>query len=487
MVTKSFWKPLSPNTIFVTVDNPTKRREYAEQVVKVFYLSNVTAPQEMQEMLTVLRTVVDVQKVFSYTSQNALVVRAEADTMALVEKLISDLDKPRPEVIIDVMVMEVSTHVHAEYHRRVRVDRDHHERHIRAAAGDHDARHSERHVRPPDPPRRRPARQHHDDADNHHDDNRRPRGTPTSHGCSAERAGPHLERGFLDHQPARSRVRSRAERLQPRGCCRRRRFARSTTSKATLKIGEKVPTASGSFQPGVAGVGVSPLVNTQFTYLDVGVNMEITPQVHENNEVSMHIDLDISQVDNYQNLGGISEPEIGQNKETADIRLREGEVNLIGGIIQKTDTKSDDRHSRARQHPGLGLAVQRREYREGPERTGDRADSAHRARAGYHGIESQGRGGRQRDSDQGRRTRPSKAAAAKRRAQPPGAPVAPCLSPHRSGAAGAAGDRAAHRLLRRPPPPLAAAGNARRRRSAAGTGPHQFPAADASRRSSTRP
>ena len=109
VVTKSFWKPLSQNTIFVTVDNPTKRREYAEQVVKVFYLRNVTSPQEMQEMLTVLRTVVDVQKVFNYTAQNALVVRAEADTMALVEKLISDLDKPRAEVIVDVMVMEVSS------------------------------------------------------------------------------------------------------------------------------------------------------------------------------------------------------------------------------------------------------------------------------------------------------------------------------------------------------------------------------------------
>src|SRR5439155_5038255 len=80
VITKSFWKPLSRNAIFVTVDNPTKRREYAEQVVKVFYLSNVTSPQEMQELLTVLRTVVDVQKVFNYTSQNALVVRAESDT-----------------------------------------------------------------------------------------------------------------------------------------------------------------------------------------------------------------------------------------------------------------------------------------------------------------------------------------------------------------------------------------------------------------------
>ncbi len=128
--------------------------------------------------------------------------------------------------------------------------------------------------------------------------------------------------------------------MRARTCCKRPRFARWITRRLSLKIGEKVPTASGSFQPGVAGVGVSPLVNTQFTYLDVGVNMEVLPRVHENNEVSMHIDLDISQVDNYQNLGGISQPEIGQNKETADVRLREGEVNLIGGIMQRTDTKT---------------------------------------------------------------------------------------------------------------------------------------------------
>lgn len=124
--------------------------------------------------------------------------------------------------------------------------------------------------------------------------------------------------------------------------------------KATLKIGEKVPTASGSFQPGVAGVGVSPLVDTQFTYLDVGVNMEVLPKVHENNEISMHIDLDISQVDSYQNLGGISEPEIGQNKETADVRLRDGEINLIGGIIQKTDTRSTTGIPGLANIPGLG-------------------------------------------------------------------------------------------------------------------------------------
>ena len=70
------------------------------------------------------------------------------------------------------------------------------------------------------------------------------------------------------------------------------------------------------------------------------LDVEITPKVHENNEVSLHLDLDVSQVKDYVTIGGISEPEISQNKATADIRLREGEVNLIGGILQDTETKS---------------------------------------------------------------------------------------------------------------------------------------------------
>jgi len=337
LVTKSFWKPLSANTIFVTVDNPNKRREYAEQVVKVFYLSNVTQPQELQEMLTVLRTVVDVQKVFNFTSQNALIVRAEADTMALVEKLISDLDKARPEVIIDVMVMEVnSTHM----------------RNITAAFASTGITTSA--IFAPRPGITTPGIQSSASSTT--------AGTTTTTGTTATTTTPITTTSGTSGAPTSTNVPLNALShisssdfsitnlpgaaleavLNDSGTrvLQAPQIRAVDNQKATLKIGEKVPTASGSFQPGVAGVGVSPLVNTQFTYLDVGVNLEVLPKVHENNEVSMHIDLDISQVDNYQNLGGISEPEIGQNKETADVRLRAGEVNLIGGIIQKTDTKS---------------------------------------------------------------------------------------------------------------------------------------------------
>ena len=107
LVTKSFWKPLSANAIFVTLDNTTKRREIEEQVVKVFYLTNITNTTELQEVITTLRTVADIQKVYNYTSQNALIVRCEADRMLLAEKIIADLDKPKSEVVVDVIVMEV--------------------------------------------------------------------------------------------------------------------------------------------------------------------------------------------------------------------------------------------------------------------------------------------------------------------------------------------------------------------------------------------
>jgi general secretion pathway protein D len=334
--TKSFWKPLSPNTIFVTVDNPTKRREYAEQVVRVFYLSNMTTPQEMQEILTVVRTVVDVQKVFSYTAQNALVVRCEADTMALVEKLIAALDKPRPEVIIDFLVMEVnSTHV----------------RNITAAFAPTGI--TTNAIFAPRPGITTPGIQAASTTTGTTGTTTgtdttgttgttttgTTTGTPTStnipltalgHISSADYSLTNLPGAALEAVLNDSGTRV----LQAP------QIRSLDNVKATLKIGDKVPTATGSFQPGVAGVGVSPLVNTQFTFLDVGVVLEIQPRVHENGEITLHTDIDISQVKDRIDLGGVSEPEITQNKETVDIRMRDGEVNLIGGIIQQSDSKS---------------------------------------------------------------------------------------------------------------------------------------------------
>src|SRR5208282_557100 len=112
----------------------------------------------------------------------------------------------------------------------------------------------------------------------------------------------------------------------------------SDGQKVSLKIGEKYPYATGSFQPGVGTVGVSPLVSTQFQFVDIGVNVELTPHVHGSDEVTLHVSVDISNIANTLNLGGLSQPVIGRKKNEADIRLRDGEVSLLGGLMSDQDT-----------------------------------------------------------------------------------------------------------------------------------------------------
>jgi general secretion pathway protein D len=114
----------------------------------------------------------------------------------------------------------------------------------------------------------------------------------------------------------------------------------SDGQKASLKIGERVPVATGSFQPGIGGVGINPLVNTQFNYIDVGVNIDITPHVHGLDEITLKLAMDISAVDSFQNIGGIQQPVIGQRKIENEIRMKEGEVNIIGGILEDQQTRN---------------------------------------------------------------------------------------------------------------------------------------------------
>jgi general secretion pathway protein D len=111
--------------------------------------------------------------------------------------------------------------------------------------------------------------------------------------------------------------------------------------KASLKIGDRVPYSTGGFQPafGQVGTGFNSLYSS-FQFLDVGVNVDITPKVHGPNEVSLHIELDISNVRDRIDIGGIEQPVVGQRKVVHDIRLREGEVSLLGGLIQTQETKT---------------------------------------------------------------------------------------------------------------------------------------------------
>jgi general secretion pathway protein D len=107
--------------------------------------------------------------------------------------------------------------------------------------------------------------------------------------------------------------------------------------KATMKIGERVPIATGVSSSTLTS---SALTQTQFQYIDVGVNIDITPHVHANNDITLKVSLDISAVDSEETVGGVTQPVIGQRKIEHEIRLKEGEVNVLAGMLSDTDSDS---------------------------------------------------------------------------------------------------------------------------------------------------
>src|SRR5205085_3810024 len=102
-----FYRTVTPNTVFVTNDTQTKRRELEQQVLKTFYLSNLSQPTEIQDLMNVFRQVLELTRIQQLPSQGAIVVRGTPDQIALAQKLIDDIDKAKSEVVIDVAVMQV--------------------------------------------------------------------------------------------------------------------------------------------------------------------------------------------------------------------------------------------------------------------------------------------------------------------------------------------------------------------------------------------
>src|SRR5450755_3314826 len=322
IITKAFWKPLSVNTIFVTQDNTTKRRDYEEQVMKVFYLTNVTTPQELQEIVTAVRSVADIQRLFVYNAQNAIIARGEADRIALAEKIIHDLDKPKSEVVVDVLVLQTSSDM---------------TRTLGAALNTLSI-----------PVNFTPRSSISTPSSSTTASTSTPSGsgtvatggTPTT--SSTTTSIPLAYIGKINTGDFSTVLPSGMLQavLSDSGTLvlQSPQIRSVDNQKATLKVGQKEPIASGSFQPGIGGVGINPLVNTQFTFIDVGVNVDLTPKVHDNGEVSMHVEVEISSVVGNVNLGGIQQPIIAQEKVIHDIRMKDGEVNLLGGLKQSQDS-----------------------------------------------------------------------------------------------------------------------------------------------------
>ena len=105
---KTFWRPVTPNTIFVAADNPAKRKELEQSIIKTFYLSNLSQPTELQDVVNALRQILEIARIQPLPSEGAIVVRGNPDQIALAGKLVDDLDRSKPEVVVDVAVMQIN-------------------------------------------------------------------------------------------------------------------------------------------------------------------------------------------------------------------------------------------------------------------------------------------------------------------------------------------------------------------------------------------
>jgi len=306
---KSFVKPVTENIIFVIPDQPQKRRDYEEQVVRTFYLSNTVQAQDLTEIVTGLRQLLDLKRLQQVNSQNAIIIRDTPDKLMLAEKMIRDIDKAKPEVVVQVEVLEARTD-------RLR------------DLGILPGTSASIAINP----------------NTSTTTSTSTTTTPTNSGISLSTLR-HLNQSdialTLPNATANAVLSDTNTKI-----IQNPEIRSIDGQTAKLKIGDRIPIATGSFSSGIgiggatAGGGISPLVNTQFTYLDVGVNIDITPRVHPNRDVSLKLKVEISSHTGDESIGGITQPIISQRTIEHDIRLREGEASVLAGLVQRTETKS---------------------------------------------------------------------------------------------------------------------------------------------------
>jgi general secretion pathway protein D len=308
---------VTANTIFIAADNPAKRKDLEQSVIKTFYLANLSQPTELQDVVNAMRQILEISRIQPLPSQGAIVVRGTPDQIALGQKLIGDLDKAKPEVIVDVAVLQVNrdksrtlgisppTSATVALQNNLTNTTTNTTTTVNTGAGNTGTLNSST-------------------------------GTPNQLNLN-QLANLNATDFTITIPPATATALfsdSSTKLLQ------KPQIRAVDGQKASLKIGDRVPVATGSFQPGIGGVGINPLVNTQFQYLDVGVNIDITPKVHSNGEVTLKVVMDISSVTGTSNIGGISQPIIGQRKIEHEVRLKEGEVNMLGGMLEDSQTKA---------------------------------------------------------------------------------------------------------------------------------------------------
>jgi general secretion pathway protein D len=294
--TRTFFRVSGPRTVLIVPDTPAKRREYEDEVVRTFYLSNA----DLKETMDLLRLVLDARRISPTTATNALTVKDTPERVAAAARVISAIDKARPEVIIDVELLEVDRTKLQEYGLQI------------ASPGSPGINGSITIGSPTATPEA-PA-------------------TLTLQSLSNLTQADILLANLpgLYYRLLKTDTNTRTL-ANPQ-------LRTSEGQPAQARFGDRIPVPVTTFSP-IATGGIPQQPVTSFNYENIGVNIDITPRTHHDDEVSLVLKVSVQSISG-AGFGGL--PTFGNREINTVIRLRDGETNMLAGLIRDEERRVVD-------------------------------------------------------------------------------------------------------------------------------------------------
>ncbi len=299
-----FYKVLNPSTIVVAADTLPAHQKYDDLVMQVFYLSHAD-PQEVSQALNSLMRIQaqTVPAIYPNKTSNTVAIRATAAIVGVAEKLIRALDKPRAEVVIEVQILEVNRGRAKQFG-------------INLSDYSLGLTFSPE-VSPPNTSGTIP-----------------PAGPPPfnlntiSQGVSTADFYLTVPTAFVRFLESDSRTKQLAK-PQLRG---------AEGQELTLNLGDQIPVVSTVFGAAAAG-GFANIPQSSFTYKDVGINIAMTPRVTYEGEVILDLRVQSNNLGPSISVAGQDIPSFGNREVKTRLRLREGESNLLAGLLKDDQRK----------------------------------------------------------------------------------------------------------------------------------------------------
>lgn len=278
-------KILDDNTVLIYQANAQKQREYQDLVTRSFYLVNADAKQ-VQSMI---RTMTKTRDIYEDDRLNMLIVRDRPEALRLVEQLIQQVDLPEPEVMLDVQVMEVSTSVidklGLNYPNSVNYG-------IVPDAGAAVSGTS-----------------------------------PTTYISSLKGLRTYVANPLVTAQLTGS--------AGDTNILASPRIRARNHEKAHVQLGDKVPVFT------TTAYGSTGTLSSSVSYLDVGLKLDIEPTIQLDQDVIMKVALEVSNVANtVTGPDGTIAYQIGTRQATTSLRLKDGETQILAGLINDSDTRN---------------------------------------------------------------------------------------------------------------------------------------------------